>query len=90
MINEEGRFTLSGISSKTYVLEVHYMGYKIYHKEQLVGTLSPFLDIGTIELQPDAQMLNEVVITSAVEDGVSDKMDKKVFSLNNNISQTGG
>jgi outer membrane receptor protein involved in Fe transport len=88
--SEEGRFVLSGIPSGTYLIEISYLGYKIFRREQLVGKLSAFLDIGTIELQPDSKLLNEVVITGAVEDGVSDKMDKKVFSLGNNVSQTGG
>ncbi|MEJ7780690.1 MAG: TonB-dependent receptor [Daejeonella sp.] len=88
--SEDGRFTLSNIAGGNYFIEVTYMGYKIFRREQVVGNLSPFLDMGTIELQEDAQQLSEVVITSTVDDGVSDKMDKKVFTLSNNVSQTGG
>ncbi len=88
--NDEGRFTLSAIPSGTYILQVVYMGYGTVNREQLVGSLSPFLDLGVIELVPDSRMLNEVVVTGTVEDGVSDKMDKKVFSLENNVSQAGG
>lgn len=88
--NEEGRFTLSAIRSGSYIVEVVYMGYNKISREQLVGNLSPFLDLGIIELQADSRMLNEVVVTGTIEDGVSDKMDKKVFTLGNNVSQAGG
>lgn len=88
--NEEGRFVLSGIPGGTYLIEVAYLGYQTFSRAQRVGNLSPFLDMGTIELQADSKLLNEVVITGTMEDGVSDKMDKKVFSLGNNVSQAGG
>ncbi len=88
--NEDGRFTFSGIKPGTYLLDVSYMGYRLYRAEQLVGSLSPFLDLGAIDLLQDMRVLGEVVVTSAIEDGVSDKMDKKIFTLENNVSQAGG
>lgn len=88
--NEEGQFTLNGISPGNYIIQATYMGYNMFAKEQLVGSLSAFLDLGVIGLQPDSKMLNEVVVTAAAAEGVSERMDKKVFSLDNNVSQTGG
>lgn len=88
--NEEGRFTFSGIKSGTYILEVSYIGYQTFRREQVAGSLSPFLDLGIISLQPENQVLNQVNIVSRQQEGVSDKMDKKVFTLSNNISQAGG
>ncbi|TAJ47390.1 MAG: TonB-dependent receptor [Chitinophagaceae bacterium] len=89
--NEDGRFTLNNIKSGAYVLEAVYAGFKKHQQEMVVGTLSPFLDLGSIELKEDLKLLTEVTVSSSRQkDGVSDKMDKKVFSLSNNISQTGG
>ena len=88
--NEEGRFTIAGIPPGSYIIQATYMGYNMYAKQQLVGSLSTFLDLGVIGLQPDSRMLNEVVVTAAAAEGVSERMDKKVFSLDNNVSQTGG
>ena len=88
--NEQGQFTMAGIRPGSYILQVTYLGYNTFVKEQLVGSLSAFLDLGTIGLQVDSRMLSEVVITAKAAEGVSEKMDKKVFSLDNNMSQTGG
>jgi len=87
--NEEGRFTLSNIKSGSYILQFSYTGYEIRTQPALVGSLSNFLDIGTIELQQDSKQLQEVVVSSKQND-VSNKMDKKTYSVAANISQSGG
>ena len=54
-----------------------------------VGSLSEFLDEGTIELEKDATVLSEVVVVSKQE-LINSKMDKKTFSVADNMSQSGG
>ncbi len=87
--NEEGRFTLTNIKSGNYLLQFSYTGFASKSQPVLVGTLSSFLDLGTIELQQDAKQLQEVVVNSK-QDDVSNKMDKKTYSVASNISQSGG
>ncbi len=87
--NEEGRYSFADIKPGNYFLQVSYAGFLIKNKAVLIGSLSPFLDIGTIELERDSKQLNEVVVT-AKQDEVSNKMDKKSFSVAANISQSGG
>ena len=87
--NEEGRFTISNIKSCSYILQFSYTGFEIKSQQILVGSLSLFLDIGTIELQQNAQQLNDVVVT-AKQENVSNKMEKKTYSIAANISQSGG
>lgn len=87
--NEEGRFTLSNIKSGNYILQFSYTGFAIKTQTVLVGSLSFFLDLGTIELHQDEKQLQEVVVTSTRDD-VSNKMDKKSFSVAANIAQNGG
>lgn len=87
--NEEGRFTLSGIKPGNYILQFSYSGFAVVWKPVLVGSLSPFLDLGNTELQPDNKQLQEVLITSK-QDDISNKMDKKSYSVSSNISQAGG
>lgn len=88
--DEEGRFSLPNISSGNYILEISVIGYKTANHPFYVGTLSEFLDLNTIELEQGSQTLEEVVITSDSPKTVNEKMDKKTFSLADNIAQTGG
>lgn len=87
--NEEGRFTLNNIKQGRYYIEVSYIGY-ITHKQPLfVGSLNSFLDAGTIALIEDTKILDAVEVT-AKQDEVNGKMDKKSYTLENNITQNGG
>lgn len=87
--NEDGRFNLTSIPSKNYLLEVSAVGYKIKSQKLFVGSLSEFLDLTTIDLEEDVNLLSEVVITSKTPE-INSKMDKKVFSVADNITQSGG
>lgn len=87
--NEEGRFSVADLSSGTYVLELSLLGYRRSVQSVEVGKLSAFLDLGIIELQEDAVQLGEVVV-SGKQDAVNSQMDKKTFSLADNLSQSGG
>lgn len=87
--NEEGRFTLSNVKPDNYFLEISYVGYTTKRQSLFVGTLSEFLEVPTIELEESTQTLGEVTVT-AKQDEISGKMDKKTFSVEDNISQSGG
>ena len=89
MTNEEGRFTLSDVSNGAYFLQIAYVGYASRSQQVFVGKLSPFLDLGTIELLEIEVTTGEVTIT-ARQDDINSKMDKKTFSIENNVSQAGG
>lgn len=87
--NEEGRFSLSKIKSGNYYLEVSYIGYKTTKQSLFVGNLTEYLDIKNIEIEEESTSLREVVVTGKTSE-ISEKMDKKTFSLKDNISQSGG
>ena len=87
--NESGRFTLASIKPGSYVMEFSFIGYAARKQPLYVGTLTSFLDVGTIELAEDVTTLNEVVVTGRA-DAVSEKMDRKTFSVQDNIAQSGG
>lgn len=84
--DEEGRFHFTSIPSGNYILEISFTGYKILQKKVFVGTLSSFLDLNTIHLEEDINSLDEIVITQRSDA----KMDKKVFSVPDNLTQSGG
>lgn len=87
--NEEGRFSLSNIKPGDYVMRLSLIGYRSKKQELFVGSLSAFLDLATIELEEETQLLGEITVT-ATPDGIGGKMEKKVFSMEDNISQQGG
>ena len=87
--DEAGRFTLSNVKPGSYFLEASYLGYTTKRQNLFVGTLSEFMEVPNIELEESATTLGEVEITAKQED-VGAKMDKKTFSLEDNISQSGG
>ena len=86
--DDDGRFSLSNIQADNYFLEISFIGYLTKMQALYVGKLSDFLDVSTIEIVEDSKLLNEVLITGK-QDDVSSKMDKKTFSVEDNISQSG-
>lgn len=88
--NAEGRFSLTGVKSGRYMFEISMVGFKTKRQPFTIGTLSSFLDLGVVELEEDAKVLNEVKVIAGKPDGVSAKMDKKTFTLANNATQAGG
>lgn len=87
--DEAGRFTLSNIEPNNYYIEIYFIGYVTKRQSIYVGSLSDFLDLASIEIEEDIKTLGEVVI-SAKQDEVGSKMDKKTFTVEGNISQSGG
>ena len=86
---DDGVFTLTGIKPDSYYAEVSFIGYNTRQQSVFVGSLSEFLNMATIELEEATNMLGEVLVTSK-QDDVSGKMDKKTYSIEDNISQSGG
>lgn len=87
--NEEGLFALTNIKQGEYYIQVSYVGYQSIKKSVMVGSLSSFLNLGTITLGEDSKTLNEIEV-SAKQDEVSGKMDKKTFNVGDNTAQAGG
>lgn len=86
---ESGRFSIAGVSPGNYFLELSFVGYVTKRQSLYVGTLSDFLDLGTLEVEEDSKVLAEVVVTGATE-VVSEELSKQTYTLADNISQQGG
>jgi outer membrane receptor protein involved in Fe transport len=87
--NEEGRFQLSNVNPGSYIMEIKISGYIIIQKPFYVGSLSEFLNAGTIEMETITKEIEEITITLK-QDEVSSKMDKKSYFIEDNVSQNGG
>ncbi|WP_316804256.1 TonB-dependent receptor domain-containing protein [Pedobacter nototheniae] len=88
--DDNGRFTFKDLKPGDYSLQMSMMGYQMLIKEINIGSLSPFLDLGVLELLEDAKTLQTVNIQGSLNEGVSSAMDKKSYDLSKNTSQLGG
>jgi len=86
---EDGRFTIAAVNSGNYILEVSVVGFKTKSQTLFVGSLSDYLDLGNIEIQEDINTLSEVVVSSKTQQNPV-TLDKKVFAVADNITQSGG
>jgi outer membrane receptor protein involved in Fe transport len=87
--NDEGRFSIANMKPGNYRLEVSYMGYDRKEQPLFIGSLSAFLDVPVIELDEQSTVLEVVTIIAKATD-ISSKLDKKTYSVADNISQSGG
>ncbi len=88
--DEQGRFVMKDVNPGNYQLQISLVGYLPFQKDITIGTLSPFIDLGIVELIEAAQTLQTVNIEGSNNDGLSTKLDKKTFDLSKNTSQLGG
>ncbi len=87
--NEDGIFSIDGLSTGDYTVIVSFMGFSDQVVPLHVGNLNRFLDLGTISLSETSMQLDELTVTARAME-VSSKMDKKTFSVEDNLSQQGG
>ncbi len=87
--NENGAFSLAQVPAGEYILTTSYVGYQTHFQRLSVGSLSPYLHLGSIELAENTRLLGEVVI-SGKSDEVAALMDKKTFTIADNVRQSGG
>jgi len=89
LTNEAGEFSFTALKRGTYTLIVRSVGFAPIRQRVLVGELSQFLDLGALQMVKSVQSLSAVAVTAS-EDGVAAALDKKVFSVADNIAQSGG
>jgi outer membrane receptor protein involved in Fe transport len=87
--DENGRFTFTAVNSGNYILEISAIGFKNQSKTIFVGTLSDYLELGNIEIEQDVNALSEVIVNGQSQHS-SVTLDKKVFTVADNIAQSGG
>ncbi len=86
---EDGSFSLLGIPKGNYQVSVSFTGYEPQTLPLLMGKLNDNFDVGKVYLRPTTQQLDEVRVT-AEREIVSSGLNKKTYSTDNQIAQTGG
>lgn len=87
--SEDGTFTLTQIKNGNYTLRFSFVGYMDDTRKVRITHASPKSDIGTLFMKPDNKLLKEVVVTEQ-RSQMSFEIDKKVFTVDQNIAATGG
>lgn len=87
--DDNGRFTISGVSPGDHIVEITFIGYQSIRQSLLVGRLSEFLDLGAFELVESTTVLNDIVVQGQ-RDAVAETLDRKTFRMEDNINQSGG
>jgi len=87
--DEAGLFLLENIKPGNYFLRLSFSGYNKEFVPLFVGENSDFLNLGTLAMTSVVQSIAEVVVEGKLDE-ISSKMDKKVFTVEDNLSQSGG
>ncbi|MBR1631810.1 MAG: TonB-dependent receptor, partial [Paludibacteraceae bacterium] len=87
MSDAQGRFTLTNVAPGAYNVEVSFVGYSTRQRAVSVSTQS--VDIGRIALREDVKQLGEVEVVTQGST-MRFELDRKVFSVDQNIASTGG
>ena len=86
--DENGGFTLTQVKAGEYTLKISFVGY-LDDTRNIQMTKSGRIDLGTIRLKTDNKLLKEVVVTEQRSQMKFD-IDKRVFTIDQNIAATGG
>lgn len=89
LTDSSGAFVFTSVARGEYRLDLRRVGYAPVSRQVFVGELSQFLDLGVIKLEPAAPALDKVTVT-AERDEVAATLDRKSYTLADNIAQSGG
>ncbi len=84
--DENGNFNFTNITSGEIKIRISFVGYKNF--EKLIN-LNTDLNLGTIQLQPEANILKEVNIIGQ-KNTTSMSLDKRVYNVTSNLTTVGG
>lgn len=87
--DDNGYFSIEGLAPGNYNLEISYIGYSPFHSSVLIGELNQYYDLGKIEIESVATHLDEITITAKKAE-IASGLDKKSYTIDNNIAQAGG
>jgi outer membrane receptor protein involved in Fe transport len=87
--DEEGFFKIEGIAQGDYLLRVSSISYETAIVSLRIGTINRFVNLGNIYISELATELEDVIITGR-RATITSSMERKNYSIDDNISQMGG
>lgn len=87
--DEKGQFNLEVKEEGNYMLSISFLGFDTYGKEIIFNNTNRSYNLGTIELVPDDNLIDDVVI-EANQNSIEYKIDKKVIHVSDQYSAISG
>ena len=87
--NAQGNFTIENVQAGTYILQVSYVGFQTYSRENFVVKANEPINLGKIALTEQGQQISEVVVQGRIPD-LQIGIDKKVFDVSQSMVSVGG
>ncbi len=85
---DDGTFRIKDIPEGNSLVEVQFIGYKLYSKQISVSNKARKVDLGTIALKEDSAQLDEVVVRAETSTVVQ-KVDRKVINVGKDLTSAG-
>lgn len=85
--DENGYFIISGVENGQYTIRLSFIGYNSYSRNFTVNGKD--VNFGTIKIEEDSKMLSEIEVV-ALGSQMRFEIDRKVFSVDQNIAASGG
>ncbi len=87
--DEQGRFSVNNLPAERLLVDISFIGYEPIRRIVSLIANGSVTDLGTLSLQPDAKLLNEVKVTGE-KAAFSMSTDKQVFNVAKNLTTVGG
>ncbi|MFD1095392.1 TonB-dependent receptor domain-containing protein [Salegentibacter chungangensis] len=85
---EDGTFIIEKIPAGEYIFKVQFIGYKTFSKKISINRRSSKVEIGTVALEPDISMLDDVTVV-AERSTIEQRVDRKVINVGKDLTTSG-
>ncbi len=85
----QGAFKIDGIPPGKYLMAVSCVGFERSTSDILIGRLNEHYDLGLVRITQSAALLEEVTVAGEREE-IAASLDRKSYSMTDNIAQSGG
>ena len=87
--DQTGMFRLEGLTNGDYTVGISFLGYTTFEKDFTISDKVRSVNLQTVALTEDSQVMNEVVVTGK-RSQMRFEIDKKVFNVDQSLATTGG
>ena len=86
--DSNGKFNIDNIPEGSINIEIKYIGYKEVIKEVLIGKDNYLVNLGDINLEENAEGLDEITVIAEVST-IEQKIDRKVVNVGKDLTTSG-